>query len=186
MRRKQVACVARCRYRLYSTMLPCCLNVYTAFKACKVRDAGCWYYDLITCCDGRAAILLPAPALSFTSHCIAIQFGQVTNLVQKRVDSPDDFAWLSQLRYYWQAIVCSQSALKAREMWTDWVVNGSAEDDKQVQKEQHIIILDFRCQRYHYIYNNIIITYHFISNITYVLYIYIYCDVRWLLYLPFL
>ena len=27
---------------------------------------------------------------------------QVTNLVQKRVDSPDDFAWLSQLRYYWQ------------------------------------------------------------------------------------
>lgn len=151
MRRKQVACVAGCRYRLYSTMLPCCLNVYTAFKACKVRESGCWYYDLITCCDGRAAILLPAPALSFTSHCIAIQFGQVTNLVQKRVDSPDDFAWLSQLRYYWQAIVCSQSALKAREMWTDWIVNGSAEDDKQVQKEQHIIILDFRCQRYHYI-----------------------------------
>eukprot|EP00438_Fugacium_kawagutii_P021710 Skav204030 [mRNA] locus=scaffold1162:24139:47383:+ [translate_table: standard] len=27
---------------------------------------------------------------------------EVTNLVQKRVDSPDDFAWLSQLRYYWQ------------------------------------------------------------------------------------
>lgn len=31
---------------------------------------------------------------------------QVTNLVQKRVDSPDDFAWLSQLRYYWQACCC--------------------------------------------------------------------------------
>lgn len=29
---------------------------------------------------------------------------QVTNLVQKRVDSPDDFAWLSQLRYYWQDV----------------------------------------------------------------------------------
>lgn len=29
---------------------------------------------------------------------------EVTNLVQKRVDSPDDFAWLSQLRYYWQDV----------------------------------------------------------------------------------
>ena len=112
----------------------------------EMQDVG-----IMTSLHVAMAELRYLPALSFTSHCIAIQFGQVTNLVQKRVDSPDDFAWLSQLRYYWQAIVCSQSALKAREMWTDWIVNGSAEDDTQVQKEQHIIILDFRCQRYHYI-----------------------------------
>ena len=55
MRRKQVACVAGCRYRLYCTMLPCCLTVYTAFQACKAKDAGCWYCDLIKCCDYIAA-----------------------------------------------------------------------------------------------------------------------------------